>query len=392
MNYIKLTAIAAIFVSQLNAGETQSIKGIFADSTFEGQIRLGSYMCDFASDEKTQTVTAVGGRLKLQTASLNGISFGGAFYTSHAIDVLSGEGDRFGDYLTSSKGNYTELAEAYVDYVYYDLNIRYGRQLLDISLLDSDDVAMTPNTFEALSFRYKVEELNLEIFGANVQRMQGYDTGYTNVLSDHWMQTGDSGTNVFALLYNQNNIATNLWFYDIGSTSHIVYTDASIGYDISDNKSVTFSAQYLYEHEVDNSGVEGSIVGFMLEALYEDMVVMLAYDDLKVDNSKSIFEGFGGGNSYVNMQTTTIGTLDTDSKSFVVSLSYDISHVNIFGAYGDFEADNKDSGHLREIDAGISYTFYDDMADITLTYIDTDDKVIPSQSTDEIKLFVNYNF
>ena len=392
-NSIKLSLISVALLSQLNASEVHSVKDMFSDGQTSGQIRLGYYSSNPDARGETQSVTAIGGQLKFETASLNGISAGVAIYTSQNIDALSGEknDEKFSDYLTSNEKSYTELAEAYLNYSINDFNIRIGRQLIDTPLADSDDIYMTPNTFEAVVASYTLKDLGLTFIGANIQRMQGGDAEYLNVTSNSWMNTGDNGTNMLAILYSNDMLEFGAWYYDVDKSAKAMYVDASANLEISQNNGITLSVQYLDESEEDNSDIDGSIAGIMLEASLDKLTVSLAYNTINIDTTKTIFEGFGGGCSYTNMETTTAGTLNTDSDSYLISLSYDIAKLNIFTSYGEFKADSSANGHLTELDAGVSYSFNDE-AQVSFVYVNVDDKLATDSGADEIKLFANYIF
>ena len=392
-NNVKLSSIlVGAFLSQLNANEVDSVKDIFEKATISGQVRLAHYSLNPDTD-KTKSVTALGGQLKFETAQLNGINAGIAIYTSQSIEALSGEQNdgRFSDYLTSSEKSYTELAEAYLNYTTKSFNIRVGRQSIDTPLADSDDVYMTPNTFEAVFITYNLKDLGLSILGANIQRMQGGDANYTNVINDSWMDTGDNGTNMLAFLYANDALEVGIWYYHIDKSTKAMYMDASANFEISKNNGLSLYVQYLDENEENGSDVDGSIAGVMLEVSLDRLTTSIAYNSVNIDTTKTIFEGFGGGCSYTNMQTTTAGSLGVDSSSYMLSLNYDIESINLFTSYGEFEADKTSEAHITELDIGASYAFNEEF-DISLVYIDVDDKLVANSGADEVKLFANYNF
>ena len=113
--------------------------------------------------------------------------------------------------------------------------------------------------------------------------------------------------------------------------------------EVDSDVEVTLGAQYLTESETDNSGIDGTIAGVMVEAGIGSLTLMGAYNTVSVDEGKSIFEGFGGGSSYTNMDTNTAGFLHDgtagDGESFVLSVGYEIADTNIIAAYGDYKAD-----------------------------------------------------
>ena len=127
---LKISLAASVILSSVYADESvktaNSIKEMFSNGEVSGQIRLGYLDVNTkVTGENDTSATAIGGQLKFETASLNGISLGVAVYTSQAITALSGEQNdgKFNEELTSSEKHYTELAEAYINYGYNGLNI-----------------------------------------------------------------------------------------------------------------------------------------------------------------------------------------------------------------------------------------------------------------------------
>ena len=410
-NIIKLSLLATMTLSSVVIADesvktASNIQEMFKNGKVSGQIRLAYLDVDTKVTGANDTsATAIGGQLKFETASLNGLSLGAAFYTSHAITALSGEenDDKFNEELTSSEKHYTELAEAYINYAYNSLNIRIGRQLLDTPLADSDDIRMTPHTFEAAVASYTFDDIGLTLIGASIQRWQGVDADYENVIDNGWAETNGedgSGTYMVATTYSKNNIEAGAWYYDIDKLTKATYIDAAYTLALGEAE-LTLAAQYLNESESDNSNIDGSIAGAMVEASFFGITAGLAYDDVSVDNGKEIFEGFGGGSSYTNMDTMTAGSLHDgtygDGKSFVASLGYEIAGANIFAAYGDFKADAigaGDKAHVTEIDLGVEYAYSDEI-DAALYYIIGKDKESSAKTEfddSHVQLTLNYNF
>jgi hypothetical protein len=324
-------------------------------------------------------------------------------YTSHSIAALSGDDaqDEYDPFLASTEKNYTELAEAYINYAYEGLNIRAGRQLIDTPLADSDDISMTPHTFEAYVASYTLKDLGVTFIGAHVKNWQGVDADYENVTNNRWADTGANGTWMAAATYASDAIEVGMWYYDVTKAAKAVYTDATATITMSEDVAFKLGAQYLSEQESDNSTIEGSIAGVMGEALFFGATAMLAYDRVSVADGKQIFEGFGGGSSYTNMQSMTAGALHDgsygDGSSVVASLGYEILGANVFAAYGDFKADAVGAGekaHVSEIDLGVEYTYNEEVA-LSLYYVIGEDKESNTKTefdNDYIQLTLNYNF
>ena len=403
---LKIGLVTSVILSSVYAEDVSSIQEMFTNGEVSGQIRFGYLDVDTdVAGENDTSASAIGGQLKFETASFHGITLGAAVYTSQAITALSGEQSdgKFNEELTSSEKHYTELAEAYINYANDGLNIRVGRQLLDTPLADSDDIRMTPHTFEAAVASYTFDDIGLTLIGASIQRWQGVDAEYKNVTNNKWVETNGedgSGTYMAAAVYSKNNLEAGAWYYDVDKAAKATYVDAAYTLELG-KAELTVAAQYLSESESDNSDIDGSIAGAMVEASFFGITAGLAYDDVSVDDGKEIFEGFGGGSSFTNMDTMTAGSLHDgtygDGKSFVASLGYEIAGANIFAAYGDFKADAIGTGaeaHVTEIDLGIEYA-YNDEFDASLYYIIGEDKESADKTEfddSHIQLTLNYNF
>jgi len=409
---IKLSLVTALALSAnvfaediKTPKEAKNLTQMFSDGEVSGQIRLGyaSNKVETTGDKNTYA-TAVGGQLKYETASLMGVSLGTAMYTSHSINALSGkpEDGKYNDELASSQRDYTELAEAYLNFSYEGFNFRGGRQLIDTPLADSDDIRMTPHTFEAYIASYTFEDLGLSFIAGNVLNWQGVDTGYNNVVNNVWAETGEDGTRLGAVTYANDFLEASVWYYNVTKAANAVYADVLGTIAINDDIEVAIGAQYLTESEKDRSNVDGSIMGVMVEAGLYGLTLSGAYNQVSVKDGKEIFEGFGGGSSYTNLDTVTAGTLHDgtygDGKSFVIGAAYEIAGFNIFGAYGDYKADAIFGGtkaHVTEMNFGLEYEYNDGEADAAIVYVIGDDKESSTKTdfdNDRMQVVLNYNF
>jgi len=385
--------------------EVKNLSEMFSDGKVSGQIRLGYATNKVETTGNKDTyATAAGGQLKYETASLMGLSFATAMYTSHSIDALSGDSKdaKYNDEMASSEKAYTELAEAYLNFTYEGFNFRGGRQLIDTPLADSDDIKMTPHTFEAYIASYTFKDLGLAFIAGNVLNWQGVDSGYNNVTKHVWDETGADGTRLGAITYANDFIEAGAWYYNVTESADAFYVDAVGTIVINDDVEIAIAAQYLTENEKDKSNIEGSIIGAMVEASLYGVTLSSAYNQVSVKDGKSIFEGFGGGSSFTNMDTVTAGTLHDgtygDGSSFVVGAGYEIADFNIFGAYGEYKADAIGAGtkaHVTEVNLGLEYDYNDGEADAAIVYVIGEDKESSAKTdfdNDRMQVVLNYNF
>jgi hypothetical protein len=321
-----------------------TLEDMFTKGKASGQIRTGYFYGDpKISGIPNSYATAIGGQLKFETAKLYGFDAGAAFYTSHAITPFSGDTakGRFSDELTTDDKHYDVLAEAYLDYTYQDFKIRIGRQRIDTPYADSDDIRMTPNTFEGVMATYTYG--NFSFIGAYLAKWQGPDAGeYT---FEDLMEESD-GTAIAAATFGNDTLEAGLWYYHIDRYADIFYTDISATYTFNGQTSLKGAIQLAKQNEIDNSGIDGLLFGAMAELDYAGITLGIAYDQLSIDSDKAYFGGFGGGVGFVNMFEMTAGvfTVHQDAKAWKFTLGYDFSEAGMQGLsleydYGDFKGD-----------------------------------------------------
>jgi hypothetical protein len=360
----------------------------FSLGKVSGQIRAGYIWQDPSANSYLQNyTTAIGGVLRYETAPLYGFSGGVGFYTSHAIMPLSGDRDegKFNESMASDDKYYDILAEAYLNYQYENLNIRIGRQLIDTPYADSDDIRMTPNTFEGILASYQISDFTL--LGAYLSKWQGPDAEYK---FEDLLEDGD-GVALLAVTYSKDDLEAGIWYYNADNSANIFYIDASKAFQITNDINTKISMQYANQSEIDNSGIDASLYGAMVEFGYHGLSLSVAYDKVDVDSGSSYFGGFGGGVGYVNMYETTAASLAENSsvESYKLAIAYEFnSDLNIGFEYGNFKNDAKDE--IDEYDFIVEYNINDSLSiDVTYAKIDATSK---QDSFKSLLVRANYNF
>lgn len=379
-----------------------ALDDMFNNGKFNGQIRTG-YIYDDMKNENSPInyATALGGQLKYETASLYGVSLGAAFYTSHRITFLSGDDEKYNNEL-SGDTHYDLLAEAYMNYQYDSFNLRVGRQLIDTPYADSDDIRMTPNTFEGIVASYGMGDFT--VIGAYLTKWQGPDAGsyeFEDLIPE------EGGVTMLASVYEESDVEAGVWYYHVDNIADVFYADIAKTYSINDSMSLTGALQFADQSEINHSGIEGTLYGAMLEIGYQGFTFGLAYDKLNVDHDKEYFGGFGGGVGFVNMFETTAGVFSArqDITAWKSTIAYDFTDFGMNGMtllydFGTFEGDvqYKAKEHnlifsyapLETWDVEIAYAYIDDVdkniAEDEITQLPTD------ASIHRVLARVNYNF
>ena len=395
---IKISLLTSILATLSFGSEVKNVdnfKDIFSSAKIDGKFRT-MYSGIYSDDTQNNYATASGLSLKYTTSKYKGFNGSVEFVTTRDIDILSGDDEERNVNLSSSKQNYTQLSNAYIDYKYNNLKLKIGRQNVDTPLADSDDIRMVANSFMGYVASYKESDFNF--IGGVLTHWQGSDAS----LENGWVEIGDNGVVFGATAYEHNNIEASLWFYNISKgvdiASNSIYTDVATHLNLK-NVELTLGAQYLMQKELDNSGVEAKIYGVTSEFSSEGLTLSLAYNASSKQNNKQSLSGFGGGTLYTNMDSMILDaiTKDRDSSAFVVALSYALDNYEFSYAYGDFDGDKNSAGakeHIVEQDITLSYA-YDDNLNILATYTIDDDKE-DSGSNDgdwtNARVLVSYNF
>jgi len=381
------------------------IKHMFEDGVVSGEIRsiYSRYNYD---DSQNIYATAIGGQLKYELAEYNGFNAGATFITTHEISPISGNNTKFNEELTSEKGDYTQLAEAYINYNYKNLNLRIGRQIVDTPLADSDDIRMTLNTFEAYMLTYKVD--NIVLMSGLLTQFQGYDAGLD--VDNPWQDTGEDGTYLAGITYETEPLEASAWYYDVSKDTDpnsLMQNNASKSIYLSLGGHIHFTkdnflhlmAQYLNQSENDNSGVESRVYGGMAELVLGNIGFNIAYDKSNKQKNKRIFSGFGGGTMYTSMDNMIIENIaqDRDAYATVGGISYAVNkNFNFLYAYGDFHGNANSAGvseHIIEHNIGFEYTKKSiTIASIYTKQEDKDNTGVNNGDWSNIRILGSYSF
>ncbi|MCI4405741.1 MAG: OprD family outer membrane porin [Sulfuricurvum sp.] len=146
---VSLSLLASALV--VNAMAADSLESMFKEGKASGQLRA-FYIDRDSSGASTveRDGLTIGGYLKYETGSLNGLSAGTAFYTTNKLDNRSSVPAENDLTLFGPNGNNESyLGEAYLQYKYGNTAFKAGRQKLDTPLAGSDDARMLPSLFEA---------------------------------------------------------------------------------------------------------------------------------------------------------------------------------------------------------------------------------------------------
>ncbi len=240
------------------------------------------------SNTIASTGSAIGAKLKYETAPLNGISVGAGFYTVHdsgftkdSYKNKNGYNQIAGGLFGDNYENYSILGEAYIKYKGSFGEIIYGKQEFK-SPLTENSVTFIPNIFQATTIKIsKINDLNLSfthlekiqygtraiadknligdgLYGitagagygllpnygkSNFQSMKDAAFGANNgIKSTH-------GVSIVGITYKKDAIKSQFWNYYAWGILNSAYADLDYIFPIGKFKT-TFSAQLLKQDDI----------------------------------------------------------------------------------------------------------------------------------------------
>ncbi|MDQ1263987.1 MAG: imipenem/basic amino acid-specific outer rane pore [Campylobacterota bacterium] len=144
-----MSLTAFVTLCCVNAIGADDMNSMFSEGKASGQARMFYIDREYQGSAGTRThrgSTAIGGYLKYETADLNGLSLGAAFYTTNEVDSRKTKDQTL---FGVDNENYSILGEAYIQYKYGNTIFKGGRQKLSTPMLSDDDARMLPSLFEA---------------------------------------------------------------------------------------------------------------------------------------------------------------------------------------------------------------------------------------------------
>ena len=377
---------------QKNVSVTDSLEHMFKDGKVSGNIRmLWAHYKEKESTTPNNHATAVGGVLKYELASLEGFNGAISLFTSHDIDSFSGCDAKHNAELSSSKGSYTTVGEAYLNYKHNALNLRAGRQILDTPLVDNDDIRMVGDSYEAYTLGYDYK--GIKFLGGFINTWQGFDADLSG-----WQKAGADGVNFAGVSYH-NVWEYNLWYYNFKELTNAIYLDGGIEYALRENMTLHAMVQYLDEKELDQSGYATDIYGAMVEYVVNGLSFNLAYNRGKNKSGTMSFSGLGGGSLFTSMDTLILDDIaqDRDTEAVVGGVVYEIDDFSFLYAYGDFSGSENSVGkkaHIVEQDVSLEYNVNNKFL-LSCVYAMQDDRENDQKTEHDwnhLRVMLNYNF
>lgn len=356
--------------------EADSFDNVFDYADAFGKIRVAyidSAHKISALPKIEKSATAIGGEFGFNTAQMYGISLHISAYTSQIIDAINpAKKDLNEDFINVNKDSYTYIAEASVDYNNEYLHTKIGRVRVETPYANSDDIRMVPNTFEGAWAEIEYSsDLKTQLLYFN--RWAGYDSQdeeagasqdeFKNLVSDDgYGMLGASLTYEYA-----KNSEAGFWYNYIDKMSAIAYAEVVGIYFINgDGFHFDYGIQASNIQELDNSNVDGNVLGAMAIAHYNGFFIGGAYNIALVDDGKHITNGFGGGPYYTSLDEATLAAFSEvavgeDAEAFRIGTGFEFKKIGVDGLVVElvFGELYNDDDSIQEKDAVLTYEMND---------------------------------
>ena len=264
----------------------------------------------YAIADEEKYGTSFGGIFGFDTASLYGFHLRLGAYVSQKIAVMNPQRDihQNSELFTGDGGSYIYMGETSLSYENNFMQLQGGRIRLETPFVNSDDIRMSPNSFEGASAHIEFSDTLHSKFYF-LMRWAGTDSGddvdtFKVLVSDGY---GLSGGSLTYKLDEENEIS--FWYYNVDKESDIFYAEAAGDVAFSELFHMEWGIQGAYIMERENSNIEGTVVGGMLIADLSFLYVGLSYNYAFEEDGKTITDGFGGGPYYTSLDEQTLGAV-----------------------------------------------------------------------------------
>lgn len=375
-----------------------------------GQLRAG-YITFSDTLQKNKDAYAVGGHYHFTTKSWKGIQANLALYTILNLDIMQNQNYSNSGFFNAGGNSYILFLKAFLDGDWDKTKIRVGRQILNTPHLDSDDIRMMPNSFEA----YTITDNHIKdiVFTAGfVTKMAGQGNGldtsrFLKIEKVLGLQNKNSNGIFYAsaTYTGVEDFSLMSWYYNYHNIANIIYFESSYQYNVLRNVSLALAIQY---NQSDNSGSaflgkqNSRTYGISAEANFKDigLTVLSAYTQDNGNGATGL--SLGGGPFFTSMEIQTLDILGGAGNAWMIGAGHTIDYAGFKGitiglAYAVFKAKETSLYASSEINAVLEYNWNKELSFMAVyASIDyhegKDANNNPFNDYQQFRLIAKYNF
>jgi len=367
-----LIALVYLFIfSHIAYGE--DVKDLFENGRIDGIIRNYFQTRSFETQPDAAAVS-VGGKLVFDSGSYNGFGARLGFYTTNGFGLANGGQPEFNGALAVEGINI--LGEAYLEFSNLDMMIRAGRQKLSTPFLNPSDAFIIPFMVNGVSIS-NTHFKNLSLHAMHIVNVR-------NRQSDEFVNAGEfatkrlgvlstdtSGTSIFGVDWESNNLKAQVWEYYLFDLFNLFYLQVDYSFPVNENSIEPFmSIQFAREDETGDAllGEVGStILGGKLGVVRGATILSFSLNYVP-KNSNTFRNGgilapftFATGPLFTNSQMQGLTTQGTSQIGFVYKANLTHQFTSQFKAkvsHTRFELPSNVGGvDSNETDVDMTYRF-----------------------------------
>lgn len=357
--------------------EADSFDAMFEYADTFGKFRLAyidsAHKISNIPNKTEKVATSVGGEFGFDTAEYNGISLHISTYMSQGIGAINPSKDNLNeDFFDTDSNSFSYIAEASAQYTNNMIQAKVGRLRIETPYANSDDIRMAANTFEGVwaNIDYTPEFSTQLIYfnrwagyGSQDEIAKESQNEFKNLVDDEsFGMTGISIKYKYA-----KNSEVSLWHNYIDKMAKLTYAEVVGIYFIEgDNFHLDYGFQASVIKELNNSNVDGSVLGAMSIIHYNGLFLGASYNKVLVDSDNYITNGFGGGPYYTSLDEASISSISEaapgeNAEAFRIGTGYEFNITNddtlmLELVYGELY---NEKGKIVENDIILSYEIDD---------------------------------
>ncbi len=355
-----------------------------------GYVRAGYIQTDHSS------ATALGGAVGCAYQLNSVIKTHLSLYASWSPGVNSENDENIqGEFFNSKQDSYLIVGEAYLTLSYEQFHARLGRQHFDSPHIDSDDLRMIPNLFEAYLLDTHVsDELAMGI--GFVREAAGWENGAN---ASQFVSIGEalggesSGAWLSWLSYQHDIISSDSWFYYIPDHLTQFYSEFIMSDELSADFSYRLGLQYDWGKDAGNAKlgrVDAHTLGILSAITWSDLTLTAAYN--KNFGNTGALASVGGGPFFTSVEDQTLDVVEgVDAESILLSVEYHLNDFVDLGVMaGKFSASNKKDYNKEELNVFINFN-WGEIVDAEVLYAVVDD-LTPGPDWHQVRAIVTYHY
>ncbi len=390
---VKLISIYFFGASQLLVAEVLADND--TDKKCSGYARAGFIETD-VDNSPTESAFAVGGEFGCKLTLTNNINIQLGVSTSIDPGVNTDNDIKLhGDFFDADKDSYGMIGEATLNFNYNDFGARLGRQIFDSPHMDSDDLRIVPNRFEAYQLNYSLNE-NIELGFAYVSKMSGWENGIDQsefVDVGEAFGTDDGAAYVTWAAYEKGGLSLQAWDYLLEDIANVFYAEAMYGADFNEHVSWEVGLQYDRGREIGSDklgNIDADTWG--ISASITNQYFTLSASHNRNNGDSGAMASLGGGPFFTSIEDQTLDAITgSDARATTLGIEAEVvAGLTVGIAASEFRADNKSDYHVKENNFYMSYV-WEEALSLEAIYADIDDKNSPDD-TDQLRVILTYSF